>query len=188
MHPQIARFVVGLLGCLALIALPQQLTAQRQQRLWPGSRVRVSHTDACCASPQIGAFVSLGVDSVVLRTERGTDSVRIAILRSAVKSFEHSLGERNYSRRGGGLGFLGGVATGIAVLAYLSRDCEEGCIGSIILAPYFAGGGALVGLIVGNLIGRSVYREVWRPVPLPRRVGLAPGSDGALAVRLTLSF
>jgi hypothetical protein len=167
MHPQIARRLAGLFGCLVLSAAPGQLTAQRVQHLWPGSRVRVSHTDACCASPQIGAFVSLGADSLILRSESGADSARIAIPRSAVKSFEHSLGERNYGRRGAGLGALGGIATGIAVLAYLSRPCEEGCeIGLAILAPYFAGGGALVGLIVGNLIGRSIIHEEWRPVPL----------------------
>lgn len=188
MHPQIARCVVGLLGCLVLSAAPRQLTAQREQRLWPGSRVRVSHTDACCASPQIGAFVSLGLDSVVLRTGRGTDSARIALPRSAVKLLEHSLGERNYSRRGAGLGVLGGIATGVATLFYLSRDCEEACFGALILAPYVVGGGAIVGLIVGDVIGRSVYREEWRPVPLPRRIGLAPGYDGGLAVRLGLTL
>ena len=166
MRSRIARCVAGLLGCLALSAAPEQLTAQRVQRLWPGSRVRVSHTDACCASPQVGALVSLRADSLVLRTERGTDSVQIALPRSAVKRFEHSLGERDYRRRGAGLGVVGGIAASIATLAYLSRDCEEGCIGTIILAPYFAGGGALIGLIVGNLIGRSVIHEEWRPVPL----------------------
>ena len=158
--------MAGLLGCLFLSAAPAQLTAQRVQHLWPGSRVRVSHTDACCASPQIGAFVSLRADSLVLRTERGTDSVRIAIPRSVVNRFEHSLGERDYRRRGAWLGLLGGVAASMGTLAYLAQDCEDGCIGAIILAPYFAGGGALIGLIAGDLIGRRVIHEEWRPVPL----------------------
>jgi hypothetical protein len=167
MRPWIVWCVAGLLGFLVLSATPGQLTAQRVQHLWPGSRVRVSHADACCASPQIGAFVSLGADSLILRSQSGADSARIAIPRSAVKSFEHSLGERDYRRRGTGLGFLGGVATGIATLAYVTRGCEnEECIGVLFIAPYFVGGGALIGLIAGNLIGRSVIREEWQSLPL----------------------
>ncbi|MDQ3995546.1 MAG: hypothetical protein M3303_00850 [Gemmatimonadota bacterium] len=105
-----------------------------------------------------------------------------------MKSLEHSWVTRDYALRGGMLGLLAGAATGVATLAIASRDCEEDCIGALLLAPYVVGGGAIVGLLVGRAIGRSVHHEEWRRVPLPRRVGLAPGYDGGLAMRLTLRF
>jgi hypothetical protein len=188
MHLRIARCLVGLLGCLVVSAVPRQLSAQREPPLWPGSRVRVTHSDTCCASPQVGSLVSVGPDSVVLRTERGADTARIALSRSAVKSVEQSWVTRSYGGRGAVLGALAGVGTGVATLVIGSRGCEEACIGALILAPYVVGGGAVVGALIGAAIGRSVRRDEWRRVRLPSRLGLTPGYDGGLALRLTLRF
>jgi hypothetical protein len=187
MHPRIARGLVGLVGCLAANAVPRQLAAQWEPPLRPGSLVRVSHTDPCCRSPQVGALESVGLDSVVLRTRHGADESRIALARSAVKSLEHSWVTRSYSGRGTALGVLAGVATSVAALAIGAPDCVD-CYGVLFIAPYVIGGGALVGGVIGWAIGRAVHHEEWRRVPLPRRVGLAPGYDGGLAVRLTLPF
>jgi hypothetical protein len=187
MDPQILRCLIGLFACLVANAVPRQLAAQREPPLWPGSRVRVSHTDTCCASPQVGALVSVGPDSVVLRADNGADGARVTLSRSAVKSVEHSWVTRSYAGRGTALGVLAGVATAVAVLAIAAPDCQD-CYGILFIAPYVVGGGALIGGVIGWAIGRSMHSEEWRRVALPRRVGLAPGYDGRLAVRLTLRF
>jgi hypothetical protein len=189
MHRRIARCLVGLCACLVANAVPRQLAAQWAQwepPLRPGSLVRVSHTDPCCRSPQVGSLVSVGPDSVVIRARRGADTARIAMPRSAVKFLEHSWVTRSYGGRGTVLGVLAGVATGLAVLAITAPDCQD-CWGAVLLIPYVAAGGAILGGVIGWAIGRSVHTEEWRLVRLlPRRVGIAPDYDRGLAVRLTL--
>jgi hypothetical protein len=190
MHTQNTRCLVGLFGCVMASAVPRQVAAQWEQwepPLRPGSLVRVSHTDPCCRSPQVGALVSVGPDSVVIRTRRGADTARIALPRSAVRFLEHSWVSRSYGGRGTALGVLAGVATGLAVLAITTEDCPD-CWGAVLAAPFYAGGGAIVGGVIGWAVGRSVHTEEWRLVPIPRTVGLAPGYDGGLALRLTLRF
>jgi hypothetical protein len=169
-------------------AVPRQVNAQWEQwqpPLRPGSLVRVSHTGPCCRSAQVGTLVSIGPDSVVLRAKHGADTARIALPRSALKSFEHSWVTQSYGGRGAGLGALAGIATGLAVLEMIDEDCPD-CWGSVLVAPFFAATGAILGGVIGWSIGRSVHTEEWRRVPLPRSVGIAPGYDRGLAVRITL--
>jgi hypothetical protein len=184
---QIARALTGAIGLTLLAGLSRPAPGQPAPPIGPGARVRVSHTDRCCASPQAGALVAVSADSVIIRTTRGPDTVVVALPRRAVSSF--ALGYRGgpRTRKGATIGAVTGVLLGAGL--GLTINCEDDAL-CASFRPLYAGiGGALfgaAGLVLGAVIGHSIVREEWVPVPLPARVGLAPVPGGALAVRLAL--
>jgi NhaP-type Na+/H+ or K+/H+ antiporter len=69
---------------------------------------------------------------------------------------------------------VAGVAASVAALVVVTyRECEDIC-GTLLIAPYAVGGGAVVGALVGRLIGRSILRIEWRRVAVPIRLGVRP--------------
>jgi hypothetical protein len=150
--------------------------------------VRVSHTDRCCRSPQIGWLESVSADSVVLATDSAGHAVRISLPRAAVQSFEVGEVSGTHTMKGALIGGLGaGVGGAAAILMMTDCQDDEICHG---LRPAIAlavgGASAFVGLVVGGLVGHSVPRVRWMPASLPSRLGLAPNGRDGLAVRLTL--
>jgi amino acid transporter len=62
----------SLIALLLLSAVPVSGGAQPPPPIEPGARVRLSHVDRCCTSPQVGALLSISADSVVGRADRTT--------------------------------------------------------------------------------------------------------------------
>lgn len=172
---------------LLLTAFSDAALGQPAPPIGPGARVRVSHTDRCCRSPQVGTLVSVSADSVVLRAGREPATAVVALPKRAVSSLALGYDAGHYTRRGAAIGAGTGVVVGITL--GLTVNCEDDDICQSF-RPYFAAvGGAIFGaggLVLGALIGRSIVREQWVPIPLPDRVGLAPAPGGGLAVRLAL--
>jgi hypothetical protein len=183
------RRVRGALVALLLLSGSPRLIIAQAGPPWLGDRVRVSHTDPCCKSPQAGRFVSLGADSVVLLIGRGQNASRLALPRRAVRTLEHGQQAGTYIVRGTVLGLLGGTAAAAGALAIQAANACADCWGTLLLIPYVVPAGALVGALVGAAIGDGVSRIRWRRVPLPASVGVAPAGngrpDGALHAPLT---
>jgi hypothetical protein len=175
------------LGAAPSTAVPHPAGAQPAPPIGPGARVRVSHTDRCCASPQVGALVSVSVDSVVVRTSRDSQTTVIALPRRAVSSFALGYRGGRHTRGGASIGAVTGVFVGIGLALTLNCEGDDLCES---FRPLYAGIGAALfgagGLVLGAVIGHSIIREEWVPVPLPERVGLTPTPGGGLAVRLAL--
>jgi hypothetical protein len=183
----LARTPAAAVAFVLVAALSHPALGQPAPPIGPGARVRVSHTDRCCASPQKGALVSVSVDSVVIRTSRQSQTDVIPLPRRAVSSFALGYQSGRHTGRGATIGAVTGVLVGAGL--GLTSNCEDDDICKSFRPLYAGIGGVLVGaagLVLGTVIGYSIVREEWVPVPLPERVGIAPTPGGGLAVRLAL--
>jgi hypothetical protein len=155
-----------------------------QGPLAPGQRVRVWH--ATGRSPQVGTLVSVGSDSVVLRT---SDDAPWAVARASVRSIEQSYPAGTYAAPGTMVGALAGLATGVGV-AYYRNECRgtsDVCIWQLAAVLYGAIG-TVVGGVIGFTVGKDIVRERWQPAAVPQRVGSTPGANRHVAVWLALRF
>jgi hypothetical protein len=173
MQTRTGRPLVVLFAAPQLSGAPRLATAQAEPP-WLGDRVRVSHTDPCCRSPQVGRFVALGEDSLVLSIGRGSNATRRALPRRAVRTLERGQRAGTYIVRGTVLGLLAGAAVSGAALAIQAANACADCWGAVLFIPYVVPAGAFLGALVGAAVGDAVPRIRWRRVPLPVRVAVPP--------------
>ncbi len=178
----------SLIALLLLSAVQVSGSAQQPPPIEPGARVRLSHVDRCCRSPQVGTLVSITADSVVVRADSAHSGMRVAVRRKTVRSLALGYHAGNHAWRGAGIGALTGAAVGAGVM--LASSCEddpEYCPGIRALLAAIAGTvGALGGAVLGGVIGSAYPKLRWVPMTLPAEVGMGPGFRGRRAVRVTL--
>jgi hypothetical protein len=183
----ITRVFVAFLASLLVSAPIAPASGQTPSSLGFGARVRISHTDPCCRSPQVGTLVSVTADSLVVSTGTPQQPRVITLPRGTVTSLETGYDAGHYGWTGAGIGALTGLLAGVGIA--LGTDCEgdEYCEGFRPLIGVVSGSVlALGGMVIGGLIGHSVRRVTWVGVPIPTEFGLAPTRDGGLGVRFTL--
>ena len=175
------------LGCLLSVAVPGLALAQTAVRT--GGRVRITHDDTCCPSPQVGRLVSVSTDSVVVLARRKPADERVAVPRAAVRALEQGHEVGTYAWRGGGIGALTGFVIGAGAVIATTHCGDDEICGSFepALVAGAGGLGALLGLFVGTAIGGATHRVVWEPVLIPARLGVGSQGRGSV-VRIMLAF
>ena len=175
---------------------PSILSAQPQQAVAVGERVRVSHCHSEVLNSgrprhvcerTVGTVSALSTDTGTLRVEG--EATELAFALNSVTSLELSRGRESWGWwKGGLLGFVGGGVIGLFIGGAVvgASDCDDwACLG-----PFFSGlfVGADVGLLSGAAIGGLIKTERWDEAPLDRlRLSFAPRQDG-IAVGLSVSF
>ena len=165
------RFHGTLLGSL-LALLPFAVASA--QALTPGIRIRVKSSQV--VAPVIGSYQGMRRDTVVV-IEDGVGAQVWTFSTGAVDRIEVSAGMKGGNRRpttrwaliGGGIGAVAGILVAAAL---------EGSSSSEYNVPLSGLVGAAVGGGLGAAYGYRKLEEHWTAVPLPRRVGLAPGAPG----------
>ena len=173
------------LGAAALLLLPQVAWSQEPPAIGPGSRIRIiAELEAGRSGIRSGTVVTLGADTVVLRLDRGGDSVPFALAR--ISRIELSRGRKGHIAAGVGLGFLAGAGTGALIGALAApKGTEEG---SAIHAALGAGVGAGIGMLVGAGFG-AIKTEQWEVVPSSRwHVSAWPAGSDGFTLALSLRF
>ena len=185
MRSPISVSALALLQCLLVGVTPCSLHAQAKWPLAAGARVRVTHSDRCCRSPQVGELVSVSGDSVVLSA--GSAGGRMALSRAAIWSIERGDGAGSHVVRGAVFGLLIGGGIGVA-LGHARRACEystDDCWAGLSTV-LFGGGVALLGATTGAIVGAQMPRERWRRMAIPASLGAGPAAYGGFAVGFTL--
>ena len=150
----------------------------------PGALVRVSHDDACCATPLTGTLVAVTADSIRIQPGGAESSAApIALSRRSVQRFER--GERVGAHAGVGaiVGFLAGALAGGAIGT--AAECQH-CDGGNFAQPSGLFLGGLVGILSGLLIGSRFPNYAWEQADVPRRLGVIPGPRGDTPMRVSL--
>jgi len=173
------------LGTIALLLSPHVAWSQEPPAIVPGSRIRiVAELEAGRSGIRSGTVVTVGADTVVLRLDRGGDSVPFALAR--ISRIEVSRGRKGHIAAGVGLGFLAGAGTG-ALIGALSapKGAEEG---SGVYIALGAGVGAGIGMLVGAGFG-AIKTEQWEVLPSSRwHVSAWPAGSGGFTLALSLRF
>lgn len=150
---------------MLLLTLAPAVVAQattnwdRVGQLTPSQQIRVTLLDGRKVR---GEFESASGDAVMVRTPKSEETLgRIMVARVASKGKSHRL--RN-ALIGLGAGAAGGLIAGAVTDAKICHpNVFLGClggrdIGKVVLTPF----GALVGVIVGALIPTGGYRDIYR--------------------------
>ena len=168
----VAVLATSLLG----IRLPAQVT--------PGALVRVSHDDACCATPLTGTLVAVTADSIRIQPGGAESStLPITLSRRSVQRFER--GERVGAHAGVGaiVGFLAGALAGGAIGT--AAECQH-CDGGNFAQPTGLLLGGLVGILSGILIGSRFPNFVWEQADVPHSLSVMPEPRGDIRMRVSL--
>ncbi len=170
------------LGTVALLLSPQIAWSQEPPTIAPGSRIRITGLGG--SELRSGTVVTAGADTVVLRLDRGGESVPFAFAR--ISRIEVSRGRKGHIGAGVGLGFLAGAGTGALVGALSApKGTEEGNGVYIALG---AGVGAGIGMLVGAGMG-AFKTEKWEAVPSSRwHVSAWPAGSGSFTLALSVRF
>ena len=180
------------LGVIVLLAVLFPAAAARgdANSLQPNSRVRLSVSTpelirilsgAPLSKKQlrreqfIGTLQGRRDDDVVIRV--GPPETELAIPAKAVERIEYSRGMHGCGVEGASVGALAGFGGGfvLGLVVCSSGDCES--TGSMMVATYLGGIGALAGAAVGAITGSQMRCEKWRAIPLkdlPYGEGLPP--------------
>jgi hypothetical protein len=150
---------------VALVAVGSPLAAQQAPRLAPGTRVRVTVTDAeSRTNTDVFVGVYRGGDDAALSLERGQAPESIAL--GKLRGLEVSLGRRPSLLRAT-LGFLIGGTVGFFAVGCLANRDSYGvlCLGQ-------DDSKCLIGAVAGGLAGAAIAallfpREDWQAVTLP---------------------
>lgn len=180
----IRRTYLALVLCLCAAG---PLDAQRQS-VSPGDRVRVSAR----SFPRVsGTVLDARPDSLVLRS-RGGDTIHTAW--SDVRTLDVSGGSSRVSTalRYGGIGLLGGAATGVVVgYASFEEDDDGWCFVACSRTEAGLAGAALFGFVggaTGVLSGMFFPAQRWRRAETPVSVSAAPAAEGGVALHARLRF
>ena len=173
------------LGTIALLLSPQVAWSQEPPAFVPGSRIRIAELGAGRSGLRSGTVVTAGADTVVLRLDRGGDSVPFALAR--ISRIEVSRGRKGHIAAGIGLGLLGGAGTGALLGALAAPKTSKG---NGIHVALGAGIGAGAGMLVGAGIGAFLWRtERWTAVPSNRwHVSAWPAGPGGFTLALSVRF
>lgn len=167
----------ALFGALLLLV---PVAPASSQNLAPGTRIRVKSPQV--VAPVIGSFQGMRRDTLVV-IEDGVSAQIWSFTPATIDRLEVSAGMKGGNRgpitRWALIGAGGGAVAGFLVAAIL-----EGASSSKYNDVLSAGVGAAVGAGLGAAYGYRKLEEHWTPVPIPRRVGLAPTRTG---VRLAYS-
>ena len=127
-----------------------------------GTRVRITPHDG---DRFIGNLVVVRADSLFLTTSTGAPASPLPL--SAVRRIEESDGIHDNHRKGAWIGFAGGTAV---ILGVIAADWgADDSVGSAVLFSTIVGGipGALIGMGAGKLI----HTEHWSKLPLEQPLG-----------------
>jgi hypothetical protein len=192
-HPRTPERTMNTLSkfsTLLMLGLTLPAAAQAQRA---GDWVRVEASPAPYRLE--GRLVRLDADSIVLlRGESETDTVAVA--RPVVKDLWVSAGEKRNTLRGMGYGFLAGATLGGVIGAITFQPCVSQEFLGCLMAPEDAGEAALLGgavggftgFLVGTIVGVATKRHTWVPMGAPVSVGVAPASNGGVALSGNVRF
>lgn len=177
----------------AIVAVSGPAVAQQSPRptgagaqglpLVPGARVRIKATNL--VAPLVANYLEMRGDTLVLFEEsagRGVWSFALGQVERLETTTGDKRGHRPYILRGAAYGFAGGAVAGLLFAASSSPSDPD----REYSRPLTAFVGGALGAGIGALVGSRVVAEGWAPVPLPRRVSLAP--DGRGGVRVGFGF
>jgi hypothetical protein len=171
------RWSIGaLLTALAVAVSSTRATAQ----LTPGTRIRVKSSEV--VAPVIGSFQGMRRDTVVV-IEDGPRAQVWTFQSAAIDRLEVSAGMQGGNRGptthwaliGAAVGAGAGVLTAVILESSSNSKYNDFLSGAV---------GAAIGAGAGAAYGYRQVEEHWSPVPIPRRVGVAPSRNG---IRLTFS-
>jgi hypothetical protein len=186
--PEVRVRHVTVLGTVVL--LQAFSVAQAQEPLFvPGVRVRITESDSATSGPHAGTVVAAGRDTVVVRLDRGGETVPFAV--AGISRLDVSQGLKGHTGAGIGLGFLAGVGVGAAVGYNSCGTCgggEDDATSKMLSALAWGGIIGAGGALVGGLIGAHYKTDRWEEVPASRwRLSAAPRWGGC-TIALSHSF
>ena len=180
------------LGTIVFLLLPSIASSQEAPAFGPDSRVRVTERGSGGGRRHSGTVVIAGTDTLVLRLDKGGDSVAFPL--AGLSRIEVGR-EKTHAAVGGVLGFI--TAAGLVALLATS-DCGDS-------TPCLAGTdssatildeaeGALILLALGTLSGTAIggllwKTESWKAVPESRwRLSIGPAKAGGFGLSLAIRF
>lgn len=167
---------------LALVSLAGVASAQMDQPVPPGARVRV--TPSTPSRVVVGQLIAVSDSALVVRSRRSGNEIMIP--RAEVLRLEVSRGtNRGESALRGAL--LGMVVGGVVGYARGNDHCYDSwfCFdrrGAAVLGGFT---GVATGSLVGVLIG-SVER--WRKVAVPMSLSVMPTGEGSMSIGGRIAF
>ncbi|HWZ27473.1 MAG TPA: hypothetical protein VNX15_02870 [Gemmatimonadales bacterium] len=166
-----------LIAGLSLVWLGLARPSSSQERVAPGTRVRVT-TDS---GPIVGSLVK--ADSTGLWVSRSSGPLNVFVPRRSVKTLEVSLGTRNHTGKGALVGFLIGAGSGVIGGLASGDDPPTSFVRfsagdkAALLGVLFGGVGAGFGALVGSGMTDDDWHEV-SPSTVRLSVRVAPGRAG----------
>ena len=160
-----SRSVLALfLAVITPLTVPRGTAAQLAPTPLPDDRVRIWHAPGYGSNPLTAMLVSLGADSLVLRSDGSRGSpARLALPRGAVQVLEVPRLESHLLRYGT-IGLVAGAVIG-GVIGYSAtcKHCGEDLrpLGAVMVG----GGGAVVGGIMGLAAGAPRMRWIRATLP-----------------------